>query len=89
MNNSAIEVIEKQIPQTDPSVAEHNIINFLLYAAGMLAVIMIIVAGIQMVTSAGDAGAVTKAKRTLIYAVVGLIVVLLALAIVNFVIGIF
>jgi len=64
-----------------------NIINFLLYAGGVVAVVMIIVAGLQMTTSAGDSGAVAKAKKTLTWAVVGLIVMILAYAIVNFVIG--
>lgn len=75
------------IPQTDPSVVEANIINRIFWAVGVLAVIMIIVAGVQMITSAGDPGAVTKAKRTLVYSIVGLIVAVLAYAIVNFIIG--
>ena len=62
-----------------------TIVNVLLYAVGLLAVIMIIVSGIKMITSAGDAGAVTKARNTLLYAIVGLIVAVLAYAIVNFV----
>ncbi|MBQ8996572.1 hypothetical protein IJ095_00885 [Candidatus Saccharibacteria bacterium] len=75
------------IPQTDPSVVEANIINRIFWVVGVLAVIMIIVAGVQMITSAGDSGAVTKAKRTLVYSIVGLIVAVLAYAIVNFIIG--
>jgi len=75
------------IPQTDPSVVEANIINRIFWVVGVLAVIMIIVAGVQMITSAGDPGAVTKAKRTLVYSIVGLIVAVLAYAIVNFIIG--
>lgn len=64
-----------------------KIINAILYIAGVLAVVMIIVGGIQMTTSAGNAGAVAKAKSTILWAVVGLIVAVLAYAIVNFVIG--
>lgn len=75
------------IPQTDPSVVEANIINRIFWTVGVLAVVMIIVAGVQMITSAGDPGAVTKAKRTLVYSIVGLIVAVLAYAIVNFIIG--
>lgn len=59
-----------------------TIINVLLFVVGLLSVIMIIVSGISYVTSSGDAGKVAKAKNTLTYAIVGLIVALLAYAIV-------
>jgi hypothetical protein len=48
---------------------------------------MIIYGGIQYVISVGDSGKVAKAKNTIIYAVVGLIVAILSYAIVNFVIS--
>ena len=64
-----------------------NIVNTLLYVVGILAVVMIIFAGVKMTTSAGNPGAVEKAKLTLIYAIVGLAISLLAYAIVNFVVG--
>lgn len=63
-----------------------NIINTMLYIVGIGAVIMIIYGGIIYVISAGDSGRVSKAKNTIMYAIVGLIVALLAYAIVNFVI---
>ncbi len=66
---------------------QSNIINWLFYVAGVLAVIMIIFCGIKMTVSSGDSGAVAKAKQGLIYSLVGLAVVILAYAIVNFVIG--
>jgi hypothetical protein len=65
------------------------IINIILYAVGSLAVIMIIFSGILYIMSGGDANAVTKAKNTLMYSVIGLIVALLAYAIVNFVLKAF
>ena len=64
-----------------------DIINFFLYVGGIVAVVMIIVSGIQMTTSAGDPGAVKKAKNTLTWSIVGLLIMILAYAIVNFVIG--
>ncbi|MBQ3294707.1 hypothetical protein IJG98_03235 [Candidatus Saccharibacteria bacterium] len=82
-----MQAVNNGLPQTDVDATVVNIVNFLLYAAGLLAVVMIIVAGVKMTTSAGDAGAVAKAKSTIIYSVVGLVVVILAYAIVNFVIG--
>lgn len=62
------------------------IINVVLFVLGAIAVIMIIVSGFRYVLSGGDSSAVTAAKNTLFYAVIGLIVAILAYAIVNFVI---
>ena len=53
---------------------------------GILAVVMIIIGGIQYTTSGGDQAAVTKAKNTILYGIVGLVIAILAYAIVNFVI---
>ena len=74
------------LPRANTEVTQNNIINYILYVAGILAVVMIIVSGLKMTMSAGDAGAVQKAKNTRIYSVIGLISVILAYAIVNFVI---
>ena len=62
-----------------------NILNAIITVLGLVAVVVIIYGGIQM-TSTGDAGKVKKAKDTILYAVIGLIVCVLAFAIVNFVI---
>ena len=63
-----------------------DIINLLLYVLGAVAVIMIVIGGIKYTTSNGDSSAVTSAKNTIMYSVIGLIVAILAYAIVNFVI---
>ena len=63
-----------------------RIINVILYIVGILAVVMIIIGGVQYTTSAGDQAAVTKAKNTILYGLIGLAVAVLAYAIVNFVI---
>ena len=62
-----------------------TITNVLLYIIGAISVIMLIIGGIRYVVSAGDSSAVTGAKNTILYAVVGIIVALLAFAVVNFV----
>jgi len=54
---------------------------------GVVAVVMIILGGISYATSQGDPGKVKKGKDTILYGVIGLIVALLAFAIVNFVLG--
>ncbi len=62
------------------------IIDTLLFIVGVIAVVMIIVGGIIYATSAGDSGRVTQGKNTVFYAVIGLVVAMLAFAIVNWVI---
>ena len=62
-----------------------TIINVALGVLGIVAVIVIIYGGFTYVTSSGDAAKLTKARNTIIYSVIGLIVSLLAFAIVNFV----
>jgi H+/Cl- antiporter ClcA len=64
-----------------------TIISILLFAIGSIAVIMIIVGGIRYTLSNGDASQIKSAKDTILYAVIGLIVSLLAYAIVNFVVA--
>jgi type IV secretory pathway VirB2 component (pilin) len=64
-----------------------NITNTLLTAAGIIAVIMIIVGGLMYSLSAGDSKKAGTAKDTILYAVIGLVITLLAGAIVNFVLG--
>ena len=66
-----------------------NVINILLYLVGIIAVIAIIIGGIRYVTSNGDSGATKSAKDTVLYAVIGLVVAILAFAIVNFVVTAF
>jgi hypothetical protein len=54
---------------------------------GVVAVIMIIIAGFKYITSGGDSGNVTSAKNTILYAIIGLVVVALSQFIVKFVLG--
>jgi len=63
-----------------------NVVNILLYIVGVLSVIMLIYGGIRYATSAGNAANVTSAKNTIMYALIGLVIALLAYAIVHFVI---
>ncbi len=60
-------------------------INILSLVAGIAAVIMIIVGGLKYITSNGDAGNAASAKNTILYAIIGLVVVALAQIIVRFV----
>lgn len=64
-----------------------NIINAVIAALGIVAVVVIIIGGVGYMTSSGDAGKVKKAKDTILYGVIGLVICVLAFAIVNWVIG--
>ncbi len=66
-----------------------TITNVLLFLIGAISVIMLIIGGIRYTISGGDQAAVTAAKNTILYAIVGIVVAILAYAIVNFVIGSF
>lgn len=63
----------------------HKIVNILLYILGSVAVIVIVIGGIRYTISSGDQSQMTSAKNTILYAVVGLVIAVLAYAIVNFV----
>lgn len=62
-----------------------TVVNVILYVLGAVSVIMIVFGGFRYTVSAGDASKVKAAKDTILYAVVGLVVALLAFAVVNFV----
>jgi hypothetical protein len=64
-----------------------NVVRLLIWAIGVISVIVIIISGIKYVTSDGDASKIKSAKDTILYAVVGLVVAILAYAIVEFVLG--
>ena len=64
-----------------------TIVNFFLYFLGFIATVMIIYGGVLYVTSAGNDENVQKAKKILMYAITGIIIILLSFAIVNTVIG--
>lgn len=63
------------------------VINIFSVIVGLVSVIMIIVAGLKYITSGGASDKVTGAKDTILYAVIGLVVVALAQTIVFFVLG--
>jgi hypothetical protein len=63
-----------------------KITRIVAIAAGVAAIIILIVSGLSMITSAGDAQKFNKARNGFIYALVGLVVIVLAQAIVSFVV---
>ena len=62
-----------------------KIVNTIIFLTGSIATIMIVVGGLRYVMSGGDSAAVNGAKNTILYAIVGIVVAVMAYAIVNFV----
>jgi Type IV secretion system pilin len=75
------------IPTLSADQVLQNTLNLAYFIAGVVAVIVIIVGGITFATSSGDSAKVTKGKNMVLYSVIGLVVVLAAFAITNFVVG--
>ena len=78
---------EVGIPSASPNDILHNALNVAYFIAGVTAVLVIVIAGFTLVTAGSDPGTVTKAKNSILYAVVGLIVVILAAVITQFILG--
>ena len=83
VNPGDVGVIKK-----DADVILNNGLNMAYFAIGVISVIVIIIAGFTMVTAAGDAEAIKKAKNSILYAVIGLVVILLAFTITQFIMGV-
>jgi len=62
-------------------------INIFSWIVGVVSVIMIIWGGFKYITSGGESGNVTSAKNTILYAIVGLVIVAVAQLVVKFVLG--
>ncbi len=67
--------------------AVRNIVNALLGLAAIVAVIFVIIGGVRYITAQGDEDAVAAAKNTVIYALIGVVVIALSAVIVNFIIA--
>lgn len=64
-----------------------RIINGILMFAGIVALIYLIIGGFRYIISQGDESQAEQAKNTILFAVIGLLVIGLAAALVNFVVG--
>lgn len=87
---SQSEICQSANSSEDPITGDDNIFvtiaNILSLVAGAVAVVMIIVSGITMITSGGDSAKVKKSRDTIIYAAIGLVVVVASRTIVLFLI---
>ena len=64
-----------------------RITNTVLLIVGLISVIMLVYGGLRYILSGGDSKKVTDAKNTVLYAIIGLIISMLAYAIVHFVLN--
>ena len=89
MAASSREKLEKEIQDLpNQDFGQNNVSNIFNVAyslVGLVAVAFIIYGAVQYITANGDAGKLTKAKHTIMYAVVGMMIVLLAAAITYFI----
>lgn len=61
----------------------NNIIKILLYVCGMIAVVFLIIGGYQYLTSGGNEEAAEKGRKTLLNAIIGIVIIIMAFAIVS------
>lgn len=64
-----------------------TITNVMLFVVGAISVIMVVIGGLRYVISGGNSTNITAAKNTILYAVIGMVISILAYAMINFVIG--
>jgi len=83
----AIDAEQQNIPELSAETVVQNVLYLVYFAAGITAVLTIIIAGFKYTVSGGDAAATAKAKNLILYSVVGLVVVVSAFLITNFVTG--
>ena len=90
--NNCTDTISRNCDTTLPTVAAdqqtlQTFLQIFFGAIGAITVIIIIISGIKMIIAQGDPQGIAKARQTLIYAVIGLAVVISAEIIVTFVVG--
>ena len=68
---------------TNPVAVVLAVFNFVLNLIGLMAAVILVIAGIRLIFSQGDEEGKDKAKKTILYAVIGLLVILFARAIIG------
>ncbi|PIZ00399.1 hypothetical protein COY62_02755, partial [bacterium (Candidatus Howlettbacteria) CG_4_10_14_0_8_um_filter_40_9] len=70
-----------------PAILLSNIVNYILLFAAAIAVLFLIIGGIKYIVSQGNEKAVESSKHTILYAVIGLLIIILSFVIVRFVLN--
>jgi hypothetical protein len=86
--NKFISYCNTGLPKASASSGNlHSLLQIVFAVAGGIAVIMIVLGGLRFITAQGDANGVAQARKTLLFALVGLMIALFAEVVVTFVIG--
>lgn len=65
----------------------NRVISILSFVVGLACVLVIIISGLRFIVSAGDSNSISSARRSLLYAVVGLLIVIVARVLVRFILS--
>lgn len=87
LDKFALSASDINIPTTSANTLFTNILNVVYFATGLTAVTVIIIAGFSMVVSGNNPSSVAKARMAILYSVIGIVVILSAFLITNFVVG--
>lgn len=74
-------------PLFGPNGIITKVMQIMVAIVGILAVITLMISGVKFITSGGDADGAASARRGVLYAMIGLLIAMLAQAIVSFVLG--
>jgi hypothetical protein len=75
------------IPEVSADSVITDVLSFVYFFAGIVCIIVIIIAGIMYSTSNGDSNKITSAKNAILYALVGLVIIMMAFTITGFILG--
>lgn len=87
IDGSGIRLPNQNLPDDNSGIQSifQNVLSVVFGALGVICILIITIAGLQYVLSGGDPQKTAKAKNTILYAVIGLVVAISAFTIVNFV----
>src|SRR5690348_11114979 len=74
-------------PVAGPNGVLIKVTNVVAFVAGVAAILFIVFSGIKYITAQGDASQISNAKTSIIYAAVGLVIIVLARQLITFVLG--
>lgn len=78
---------EVGVPNANPDATFRGVLNVVYLAAGITAVIIIVIASILYTISEGDSNKVKQARDAILYGVAGLVIIMMAFVITGFVLG--
>ncbi|HMS23262.1 MAG TPA: pilin [Candidatus Saccharibacteria bacterium] len=84
--NPGTKLPNQNVTESSLQATIENVFTIAFGVLGALCVLIITLAGLQYIISSGDPAKTAKAKDTIMYAVIGLVVAIFAVTIINFVI---